>query len=90
MKASSKCCEFLVTRKDVDLCISLLPVYVIKREYETEEEGGTGRRFAVLGPKKVTGVGPTTNDGVPTTLKSVCGYCISHTTTHCLTHCCCT
>ncbi|XP_050726772.1 titin-like isoform X3 [Eriocheir sinensis] len=45
-------------------------LYVIKREYESEEEGGAGRRFAVLGPKKVAGVGPTTNDGVPTTLKS--------------------
>lgn len=58
--------------------VSRPPVYVIKREYESEEEGGGGRRFAVLGPKKVTGVGPTTNDGVPTTLKSVCGYCTSH------------
>ncbi|XP_071526188.1 uncharacterized protein [Panulirus ornatus] len=44
-------------------------LYVIKREYESEDEEG-GRRFAVLGPKKVLGVGPTTTDGVPTTLKS--------------------
>nr|XP_045614157.1 mucin-17-like isoform X5 [Procambarus clarkii] len=44
-------------------------LYVIKREYGSEDEEG-GRRFAVLGPKKVQGVGPTTNDGVPTTLKS--------------------
>ncbi|KAK3858211.1 hypothetical protein Pcinc_035584, partial [Petrolisthes cinctipes] len=44
-------------------------LYVIKREYESEDESG-GRRFAVLGPKKVTGVGPTTSDGVPVTLKS--------------------
>ncbi|KAK8743438.1 hypothetical protein OTU49_017396 [Cherax quadricarinatus] len=44
-------------------------LYVIKREYESEDEEG-GRRFAVLGPKKVQGVGPTTTEGVPTTLKS--------------------
>ncbi|XP_063604535.1 uncharacterized protein LOC134780011 isoform X2 [Penaeus indicus] len=44
-------------------------LYTIKREYESEDEEGS-RRFAVLGPKKVHGVGPTTNDGVPTTLKS--------------------
>ena len=57
-----------------------LSVYVIKREYESEEEGGEGRRFAVLGPKKVTGVGPTTKDGVPTTLKSVCPHLTSSLT----------
>ncbi|XP_064103611.1 uncharacterized protein LOC135213567 isoform X5 [Macrobrachium nipponense] len=44
-------------------------LYTIKREYESEGEDGS-RRFAVLGPKKVQGVGPTTNDGIPTTLKS--------------------
>lgn len=67
------------------LTFMFLAVYVIKREYESEEEGGAGRRFAVLGPKKVTGVGPTTNDGVPTTLKSV-GRTTLQLTPHCISH----
>jgi len=46
-------------------------VYTIKREYESEDDDSGSRRFAVLGPRKVEGVGPTTRDGVPISLKTV-------------------
>ncbi|XP_018020483.1 uncharacterized protein LOC108676805 isoform X7 [Hyalella azteca] len=46
-------------------------LYTIKREYESEDDDtGSSRRFAVLGPRKIDGVGPTTVDGVPVSLKT--------------------
>ncbi|CAL4058682.1 unnamed protein product, partial [Meganyctiphanes norvegica] len=56
-------------RDDSPSCKPDDKLYTLKREYESEDE--EGRRFAILGPKKVEGVGPTTNDGVPCTLKSI-------------------
>lgn len=49
----------------------IFAVYTIKREYESDDEEFGSRKFAVLGPKKFEGVGPTTRDGVPIALKSV-------------------
>ncbi|XP_071055528.1 uncharacterized protein CA isoform X5 [Onthophagus taurus] len=45
-------------------------VYEIKNEYTSESESERPKRIADLGPRKFPGIGPTTKDGMPLTLRS--------------------
>lgn len=54
----------------------ILLVYSLRRGYMSEPESGSGkpRKMAELGPKKYEGIGPTTKDGMPITLRSVWSF----------------
>jgi hypothetical protein len=47
-------------------------VYSIKTEHLSESENETQpKKMAQLSPKKIDGIGPTTREGMPLTLRSV-------------------
>lgn len=51
-----------------DLCLE----YASKREYDSQSDEKKQKKMIEIGSKKYEGIGPTTKEGVPIVLRSVC------------------
>lgn len=51
-----------------DLCLD----YASKREYGSQSDEKKQKKMLEISPKKYEGIGPTTKEGVPIVLRSVC------------------
>ena len=68
---------------DSTIHVCNIAVYTIKREYESEDE--SKRKIVELTAQKYPGIGPTSQEGIPTALRSVI-YANDHIVCARLTH----
>lgn len=51
-----------------DICLE----YASNREYNSQSDEKKQKKMVEINPKKYEGIGPTTKEGVPIVLRSVC------------------